>query len=99
MRISDWSSDVCSSDLYGFRAIVAPSYADIFFNNSFKNGLLPIVLSELEISRLFDEVKAFSGYKLRIDLPRQVAIAPDGRELSFDKIGRASCREGVCQYV
>src|SRR3546814_11918082 len=84
MRISDWSSDVCSSDLYGFRAIVAPSYADIFFNNSFKNGLLPIVLSELEISRLFDEVKAFSGYKLRIDLPRQVVIAPDGRELSFD---------------
>src|SRR3546814_307666 len=69
---------------YGFRAIVAQSYADIFFNNSFKNGLLPIVLSELEISRLFDEVKAFSGYKLRIDLPRQVVIAPDGRELSFD---------------
>lgn len=44
---------------YGFRAIIAPSYADIFFNNSFKNGLLPIVLGELEVARLFDEVKAF----------------------------------------
>jgi 3-isopropylmalate/(R)-2-methylmalate dehydratase small subunit len=69
---------------FGFRAIIAPSYADIFFNNSFKNGLLPIVLSELEVARLFDEVKAFPGYKLRIDLERQVVIAADGRELSFD---------------
>ena len=49
---------------FGFRAIIAPSYADIFFNNSFKNGLLPIVLSELEVARLFDEVKAFPNYKL-----------------------------------
>src|SRR3546814_13969474 len=65
---------------YGFRAIVAPSYADIFFNNSFKNGLLPIVLSELEISRLFDEVKAFSGYKLRIDLPRRSEERRVGKE-------------------
>jgi len=69
---------------FGFRAIIAPSYADIFFNNSFKNGLLPIVLSELEVARLFDEVKAFPGYKLRIDLDRQVVIAADGREMSFD---------------
>ncbi|CAB3684043.1 3-isopropylmalate dehydratase small subunit [Achromobacter pestifer] len=69
---------------YGFRAIIAPSYADIFFNNSFKNGLLPIVLSELEVSRLFDEVKAFPGYKLRVDLDRQVVIAADGREMGFD---------------
>lgn len=69
---------------YGFRAIIAPSYADIFFNNSFKNGLLPIVLSELEVARLFDEVRAFVGYKLRIDLARQVVIAQDGRELAFD---------------
>ena len=69
---------------FGFRAIIAPSYADIFFNNSFKNGLLPIVLSELEVARLFDEVKAFPGYKLRIDLERQVVIAADGRELEFD---------------
>ena len=69
---------------YGFRAIIAPSYADIFFNNSFKNGLLPIILSELEVARLFDEVKAFPGYKLRIDLERQVVIAADGREMTFD---------------
>jgi len=69
---------------YGFRAIIAPSYADIFFNNSFKNGLLPIVLSELEVARLFDEVKAFPGYQLRIDLERQVVVAADGREMPFD---------------
>lgn len=69
---------------YGFRAIIAPSYADIFFNNSFKNGLLPIVLSELEVARLFDEVKAFPNYKLRVDLDRQVVVAADGREMGFD---------------
>ena len=69
---------------YGFRAIIAPSYADIFFNNSFKNGLLPIVLSELEVARLFDEVKAFPNYKLRVDLERQVVVAADGREMGFD---------------
>lgn len=69
---------------FGFRAIIAPSYADIFFNNSFKNGLLPIVLSELEVARLFDEVNAFVGYQLRIDLERQVVITPDDRELSFN---------------
>lgn len=69
---------------YGFKAIIAPSYADIFFNNSFKNGLLPIVLSELEVARLFDEVRAFNGYKLRIDLERQVVVTPEGRELGFD---------------
>jgi len=71
-------------DQYGFRAIIAPSYADIFFNNSFKNGLLPIVLPELQVARLFDEVRAFAGYKLRIDLERQVVITEDGRELAFD---------------
>ncbi|MBF6617327.1 3-isopropylmalate dehydratase small subunit [Pollutimonas thiosulfatoxidans] len=69
---------------YGFRAIIAPSYADIFFNNSYKNGLLPIVLPELQVARLFDEAKAFVGYKLRIDLERQVVITPDDRELAFD---------------
>jgi 3-isopropylmalate/(R)-2-methylmalate dehydratase small subunit len=69
---------------YGFRAIIAPSYADIFFNNSFKNGLLPIILSELDVARLFDEVKAFPGYKLRIDLEDQVVVTPEGRSISFD---------------
>jgi 3-isopropylmalate/(R)-2-methylmalate dehydratase small subunit len=71
-------------DQYGFRAIIAPSYADIFFNNCFKNGLLPIVLPEAEISRLFDEVNAFVGYQLTIDLDHQIIIKPDGTELAFD---------------
>ncbi|MFW9617091.1 3-isopropylmalate dehydratase small subunit [Aquabacterium sp.] len=71
-------------DQYGFRAIIAPSFADIFFNNSFKNGLLPIVLSELQVDNLFNEVAAFPGYELTIDLERQVVVKPDGTELSFD---------------
>jgi 3-isopropylmalate/(R)-2-methylmalate dehydratase small subunit len=69
---------------YGFRALIAPSYADIFFNNCFKNGLLPIQLPELEVSRLFDAVAAFVGYELTIDLERQVVVKPDGVELAFD---------------
>lgn len=69
---------------YGFRAILAPSFADIFFNNCFKNGLLPIQLPESAIARLFDEVHAFPGYQLTIDLPRQVVVKPDGSELPFD---------------
>ena len=71
-------------DQFGFRAIIAPSYADIFFNNSFKNGLLPIVLPELTIDRLFDEVNAFVGYELVVDLERQVVVKPDGAELPFE---------------
>ncbi|MCY4747415.1 3-isopropylmalate dehydratase small subunit [Pelomonas sp. UHG3] len=69
---------------YGFRAILAPSFADIFFNNCFKNGLLPIVLPESAIARLFDEVAAFPGYQLTVDLPRQVVVKADGAELPFD---------------
>jgi 3-isopropylmalate/(R)-2-methylmalate dehydratase small subunit len=69
---------------YGFRAVIAPSFADIFFNNSYKTGFLPIVLSELQISRIFDEVRGFVGYKLTIDLEKQVVIAPDGRMMEFD---------------
>jgi 3-isopropylmalate/(R)-2-methylmalate dehydratase small subunit len=69
---------------YGFRALLAPSFADIFFNNCFKNGLLPIVLAESVIARLFDEVQAFPGYELVVDLPRQVVVKPDGTELPFD---------------
>jgi len=71
-------------DQYGFRAIIAPSYADIFFNNCFKNGLLPIVLPEHEVARLFDEVNAFVGYKLTIDLERQVVERPGGEVIPFD---------------
>ena len=71
-------------DQYGFRAIIAPSYADIFFNNSFKNGLLPIVLSDAQVAQLFDEALAFPGYQLTVDLPRQVIVKPQGEELPFD---------------
>ena len=69
---------------YGFRAVIAPSYADIFFNNCFKNGLLPIVLDEREVGTLFDDVAAFPGYSLTIDLKRQLIMRPDGRELAFE---------------
>ena len=71
-------------DQYGFRAIIAPSYADIFFNNSFKNGLLPIVLNEGQVGQLFDQALAFPGYSLTIDLVRQVIIKPQGVELPFE---------------
>ena len=64
---------------YGFRAIVAPSFADIFFNNCYKSGLLPIVLTEAQIDQLFNEVKATTGFKLVVDLENQVLRTPDGR--------------------
>ena len=63
---------------YGFRALIAPSYADIFYNNCCKNGLLAIVLAESQLDRLFDAVKAFPGFKLVVDLERQTVAAPDG---------------------
>ena len=69
---------------YGFRALIAPSYADIFFNNCFKNGLLPIQLPEATVAKLFDEVKAFPGYQLTIDLDKQVVIKGDGESIPFE---------------
>ena len=69
---------------FGFRAIIAPSFADIFFSNCFKNGLLPIQLPEATVAKLFDEVFAFPGYQLTVDLPRQVVVKPDGTEIAFD---------------
>jgi len=70
---------------YGFKAVIAPSFADIFYNNSFKNGFLPIALGESEVSRLFDEVAAFPGYNLTIDLPAQAVIpAQAGIQFHFD---------------
>lgn len=69
---------------YGFRAIVAPSFADIFFNNCYKNGLLPIVLTEQQVDHLFNDTYAFNGYQLTIDLDAQVVRAPDGREYPFE---------------
>jgi 3-isopropylmalate/(R)-2-methylmalate dehydratase small subunit len=69
---------------YGFRAIIAPSFADIFFNNCFKNGLLPIVLPEATVAQLFDEVHATPGYQLTVDLERQVIVKPNGEEIAFE---------------
>lgn len=69
---------------YGFRAIIAPSFADIFFNNCFKNGLLPIVLSEEQVDQLFDEVDVNEGYELHVDLEKQTVTTPSGVSFSFD---------------
>ncbi len=69
---------------YGFRAIIAPSFADIFFNNCFKNGVLPIQLSEQQVDHLFNETYAFNGFQLTIDLEAQVVRAGDGREYAFE---------------
>ncbi len=69
---------------WGVRALIAPSFADIFFNNCFKNGLLPITLPESIVAQLFDEVAAFPGYSLTVDLERQVIVRPQGEEIPFD---------------
>ena len=71
-------------DQFGFRALIAPSFADIFFNNCFKNGLLPIQLPEHQVAELFDAAAAFIGFQLTIDLERQLVIKPDGSALSFE---------------
>ena len=69
---------------YGFKAVIAPSFADIFFTNSFKNGLLLVVLGEAEVDRLFHEVAAHPGFKLTIDLPAQTVTAGNGAPMRFD---------------
>jgi 3-isopropylmalate/(R)-2-methylmalate dehydratase small subunit len=69
---------------YGFRAIVAPSFADIFFNNCFKNGILPVVLSADAVDRLFKAVEAIPGYKILIDLEGQTVRTPDGQAYAFE---------------
>jgi 3-isopropylmalate/(R)-2-methylmalate dehydratase small subunit len=63
---------------YGFRCVIAPSFADIFFNNSFKNGFLPVVLNEAEVERLFHEANAFPGFRLIVDLDKQTVSSADG---------------------
>ena len=68
----------------GFRVVMASSFADIFFNNCYKIGLLPIVMSEFEESRLFDAALALSGFSLTVDLLEQCVITPDDRRFSFD---------------
>ncbi|HEX4986865.1 MAG TPA: 3-isopropylmalate dehydratase small subunit [Burkholderiales bacterium] len=66
---------------YGFRALIAPSYADIFYNNCFKNGLLPIVLPETQVDRLFHDVMAFPGFRVVIDLGAQTVAYADGSQV------------------
>lgn len=68
---------------FGFRCVIAPSFADIFFNNCFKNGLLPIVLDEGSVDRLFREVAATPAYRLTIDLPAQTVTTPSGEVFGF----------------
>jgi 3-isopropylmalate/(R)-2-methylmalate dehydratase small subunit len=69
---------------YGFKAILAPSYADIFFNNCFKNGLLPVVLLDFQIDHLLQEIAAHAGFRLTIDLPAQTVSTPSGQVMNFD---------------
>jgi len=69
---------------YGFRVIIAPSFADIFFNNCFKNGLLPIKLDAAIMDELFRAVEANEGYKLKVDLESQLIVTPDGKKISFE---------------
>jgi len=72
---------------YGFRAIIAPSFADIFFNNCFKNGLLPIVLDVAIVDQLFKETEATQGYKLMVDLEAQTVATPSGQSFAFQVDG------------
>ncbi len=69
---------------YGFRAVIASSFADIFFNNAYKNGLLPIVVSEFDESRLIEAAQVLSGYQLTIDLPAQTLTTSDGHTIGFE---------------
>ena len=69
---------------YGFRCMIAPSFADIFYSNSLKNGLLPVMVSEEVLDRLFADCEATPGYKLTVDLDKQVVIEPSGTETPFD---------------
>ncbi len=69
---------------YGFRVLIAPSFAEIFYNNCFKNGILPIVLSDDIVDRLFTEVESLPGYALTVDLENQTVMLPDQTVIPFD---------------
>lgn len=69
---------------YGFRVIIAPSFADIFYNNCFKNGLLPVVLEEQTVGQIFEESEAAEGYELAVDLENKSVVTPSGETFSFD---------------
>ena len=83
---------------FGFRALIAPSYADIFYNNCFKNGLLPVVLPESQVDRLFHDIAAFPGFRLVIDLGAQTVAYPDGSQVfafEVDSFRRHSLLNGL----
>ncbi|RMH32523.1 MAG: 3-isopropylmalate dehydratase small subunit [Nitrospirae bacterium] len=69
---------------YGFRCILAPSFADIFYNNCFQNGILPVVLAPHEIQTLFERVSEHAGFQVTVDLPQQLVSCPTGEQFSFD---------------
>jgi 3-isopropylmalate/(R)-2-methylmalate dehydratase small subunit len=69
---------------YGFRCLIAPSFADIFYNNCFKNGILPIRLSEEQVDTIFQRVRATPGFRLRVDLERKTIASPDGITFEFE---------------
>ena len=69
---------------YGFRCVIAPSYADIFYNNCFKNGILPVILDDKIVNQLFDETIASEGYQLNVDLSSQTVQTPSGESFSFE---------------
>ncbi|MDX1340976.1 MAG: 3-isopropylmalate dehydratase small subunit [Reinekea sp.] len=69
---------------FGFRVVIASSFADIFYNNCFKNGVLPIVVEEVQIDRWFQQMSAQEGFSLTVDLPNQKIIDDDGQEVDFD---------------
>ena len=71
-------------DDYGFRCLIAPSFADIFYNNCFKNGILPVVLSEEEVETLFQQMYTNEGYQLAVDLAAQTVTTPDGQVFTFE---------------
>lgn len=71
-------------DDFGIRSVIAPSFAEIFYNNCFKNGLLPIILSEEQVDQLFKEVAATEGYELTVDLDNQIVKTPSGEEMAFE---------------
>ncbi|WP_420466560.1 3-isopropylmalate dehydratase small subunit [Panacagrimonas sp.] len=75
---------VWALDQAGFRAVIAPSFADIFFNNSFKSGFLPVILPEAVVDQLFQECVATEGYRLTVDLPAQTVVTQDGASFAFD---------------
>jgi 3-isopropylmalate/(R)-2-methylmalate dehydratase small subunit len=82
---------------YGFRVVIAPSFADIFYNNAFKNGLLPIILDEVMVDEIFQEVESTSGYRLCVDLPAQRITTPGGKIIPFtiDEFRKHCLSEGL----